>query len=124
MSARLLMVERVPDELAVEPGDDVFAFSAAAAHALERRGIRFRIPADVGAEDAIARLAPDHWEEQLRWLDSLSEHVAAARGQTWAGFPALVAFELKRLLDIVLIRGLEIGAVMAASPSASAIHAW
>ena len=110
-----MLVESAPATFRNEPEDLVVALTPEACYELDRRGIPYKLTTDFGTDEAIAALEPEHWREQLEWIEALDETIAAHVPATkrWRfGAATLDALALKRLVDPVRLRALELDAVL------------
>lgn len=110
-----MLVESAPATFRNEPEDLVVALSPEACYELDRRGIPYKLTTDFGTDEAIAALEPEHWREQLEWIEALDETIAAHVPATkrWRfGAATLDAYHLKTLVDPVRIRALELSPLL------------
>ena len=117
---RLIFIEDTPVGLLREAGDRVVSLTAQASYQLDRLGLSYTIPADVGLEAALARQEPVYWQEQLAWLDMLDalllERLEPLRRRLLR--PSLLyGYALKVLLDDFIIRCMECASVLDAAPA-------
>lgn len=112
---RLVLLEHAPESLRLEPNDVAVALTPEACYELDRRGVPYRLTTDFGTDARLAALEPLHWEEQLRWIDTFDELIAAHVPETtrWRfGAATLYAYNLKTLVDPVRVRALELAAML------------
>lgn len=112
---RLVLLEHVPAAFRPEPGDTVVAMTPEACYELDRRGTPYKLTTDFGIEARLAGLEAAHWQEQLEWLESFDELLAAKVPETgrWRfGAATLYGYNLKTLLDPVRIRALELDSML------------
>jgi hypothetical protein len=113
--SRLVLVEHAPARFRLEAGDTVVAMTPEACYELDGRGIHYRVTTDFGLDGRVAALEPLHWQEQLEWLESFDELVAAHVPATdrWGfGAATLYGFNLKTLVDPVRVRALELDCML------------
>jgi hypothetical protein len=112
---RLVLLEHVPASFRPERADTVVALTPEACYDLDRREVAYTLTTEFGLDAALAALEPQHWEEQLGWIASLDEAVAAEVAATrgWRfGAATLYAFDLKRAMDPLRVQAVELDTML------------
>ena len=113
--SRLVLLEHVPTTFRPETDDTVVALTPEACYELDLRGVPYRLSTDFGVDARLAALEPQHWREQLEWLESFDELLVSQVPETggWRlGAATLYGFDLKTLIDPVRVRALEVDSLL------------
>lgn len=123
-AGRLIFVEDAPGRLPVTPGDRLVSLTARASYRLDRLGLPYEIPADVGLEATLAQREAAYWEEQLAWferLDAMLLERLPPLKQRAIRPTVLYGYWLKLLLDDLFIRGCECAVELEKAPARQVI---
>src|SRR5690348_974066 len=80
--SRLVLVEHARASFRPEPDDVVVALTPEACYELDRRGVAYELTTNFGVDAELSALEPQHWQEQLRWIDAFDQLIATHVAET------------------------------------------